>query len=303
MDPNKLNYLDYEDIDPDKWDYCLGEAPNSLIYAQSWYLDKVCEKWDALVLGDYRYVMPLTYNRKWGVSYLYQPIFCQQLGIFPPPPQDIRRLFQEELLRRFPFAEINLNAMHLPVDGLGASVTRHNYLLSLVDPYSALAENYSKHTKRKLNKAAENRLSCISGVSIKEYLQFKKENMAVKINKQTFLKLHNILAFAISRNLGQIYGVYAEDNSLCAAAFFIRHKKRVTYLNAASSESGKKLQAVYFLVDRFIAEHGGKEYVLDFEGSMVPGVARLYQGFGATPEHYSHLAWNNLPPYIKWFKR
>ena len=32
-------------------------------------------KWDALVLDDYAAVMPLTWRRKYGTRYLYQPAF------------------------------------------------------------------------------------------------------------------------------------------------------------------------------------------------------------------------------------
>ncbi len=303
MERHKISYLEYEEIDTDKWDNCLANAPNSLVYAQSWYLDKLCETWGALVLGDYQYVMPVTYKRKFGVSYLYQPIYCQQLGVFPPPTPEINNLFFEELMRRFPFAEISLNAMHLPPDGMKKKESRHNYLLSLSDSYDVLSTRYSNHTKRKLKKAEGNKLNYISDVPIKAYLQFKKENLVTKVGKQTLMHLHNIMAFAISRNLGQVFGVYSPDNSLCAAAFFIRHKKRVTYLNAVSNKQGKDLGATYILIDRFIREHAGKDYVIDFEGSMIPGVARQYVGFGATPETYYHVGWNNLPAYIKWLKK
>ena len=300
---DKLRYFDYEDVDPDKWDDCLLQAPNSLVYAQSWYLDKLCQHWGALILGDYRYVMPVVWNRKWGFTYLYQPLFCQQLGIFPPPTPEIARLFQEELQRRYPFAEINLNAMHLPVGGDVKLVHRYNYLLSLAKPYPELSGNYSKHTQRNLKKTDTHQLNLISDVPIREFLQFKKENMTEKISREGLGRLYNVLAFATSRNMGQIYGVYGADNALCAAAFFIRYKKRVTYLVAASSKEGKKTRAMYFLIDRFIAEHAGKDYLLDFEGSMLPGVARLYKGFGATSESYTHLSWNHLPAYVKWLKR
>lgn len=303
MNQQKIRYLKYEEVDTDKWDHCLKNAPNALIYGQSWYLDKICDRWDALVLGDYRYVMPLTYRKKLGITYLYQPLYCQQLGIFPTPTKEISQQFMELLSQRFSFAEINLNSMHLPVSGVGTYAERNNLLLWLSDTYETIAGNYSKHTRRKLKKARKQKLSLVKSISAEEFIRFKKQHLNVRVKASELNSLRNVLAFALTRSLGQIYGVYSASNQLCAAAFFIRNKHRVTFLNAVSSPEGKKSQAMYFLIDQFIAENAEKDYLLDFEGSMVPGVARLYSGFGATPEKYHQFKFNNLPWWIKWLKR
>ncbi|WP_372774907.1 hypothetical protein [Mangrovibacterium sp.] len=298
----KINYLKYDEIDTDKWDQCVADAPNALVYAQSWYLDKLCPVWDALVVDDYRYIMPLTFRRKFRFSYLFQPLYCQQLGIFPTPTKEVTAAFYHEIITRFSFAQIHLNAMNLPIPEMQVEV-RYNLLLNLNETYSDLSASYSQHTIRKLKRASHYKLNYISGLSLKDYLQFKKENSAVKLKKQDLLTLHHLLAFSTSRNLGEIYGVYDKANRLCAAAFFVRYKNRVTFLNAVTSEAGKEQNAMYFLIDQFILMHAGKDYLLDFEGSMIDGVARLYKGFGATPETYFYLWWNNLPAWAKWLKR
>ena len=303
MNQLKISYLKHEDIDTDLWDQCMEKSPNSLVYSQSWYLDKICDRWDALVVGNYQYVMPLTFRRKLGITYLFQPLYCQQLGIFPTPTKDISKQFLDEVNKRFAFAEINLNAMQLPVDGNGQYEERQNYLLWLNDKYEVLAGNYSKHNRRKLKKAGKGNLSLVKSISVEEYFKFKKKHLNVKQTDADLQRLRNVIAFSITRSLGQIYGVYSSTNQLCAAVFFVRHKHRVTYLNAATSPEGKNFQAMFFLIDQFIRENADKDYLLDFEGSMVPGVARLYEGFGATPEKYYRYLWNNLPWWIKWLKK
>jgi dTDP-4-amino-4,6-dideoxygalactose transaminase len=57
-------------------------ALNGNIYAYSWYLNNVCEKWDTLVEDDYVSVMPLPYRKKMGVTYIFPPTITQQLGVF-----------------------------------------------------------------------------------------------------------------------------------------------------------------------------------------------------------------------------
>jgi hypothetical protein len=91
---NHIHYLQRHEIDPIKWDACVTAAANGLIYGLSFYLDAITAgQWDGLVLDEYRAVMPLTWNRKFGFYYLYQPFCTPCLGVFggsqrPPYPPD-----------------------------------------------------------------------------------------------------------------------------------------------------------------------------------------------------------------------
>ena len=88
-----LRYLKHDELDFSSWDRRISSADNSRVYALSWYLDRTAADWDALVWGDYEYVLPVTLKSKFGIKYLYQPLFCQQLGIFPEPDPEIAGLF------------------------------------------------------------------------------------------------------------------------------------------------------------------------------------------------------------------
>src|SRR5678809_1754095 len=78
----QIEYLTHQQIDKAKWDICIDSADNGLIYAYSFYLHHMAKHWDALVLNDYEAVMPLTWNKKYGFYYLYQPAFTASLGVF-----------------------------------------------------------------------------------------------------------------------------------------------------------------------------------------------------------------------------
>jgi hypothetical protein len=43
--------------------------------------------------------------------------------------------------------------------------------------------------------------------------------------------------------------------------------------------------------------------IFDFEGSSIPGVAKFYEGFGATNEPYSVIKKDNLPLWAKLAKK
>ena len=301
----ELRYIKHENIDHDRWNRCIDEALNSRIYACTWQLDRAALHWDALVLGDYKYVMPLPSRKKMGLRYLYQPLFSQQLGIYPTPDKNISNIFYSYLSKHFRFAELNLNAGNIPNKDIADTTfsARKNYLLPLGETYKSIASFYSKNTKRNVVKAEKNKLSLVEGIRMESYLDFKLQHLPPGVKKNDIRSLKSMIAYGQYKGFGEIYGVYSPGNELCAAVYFCRWKDRVIYFNAASSETGKELGAMYFLVNRFIQKNAGKNLTLDFEGSMIPGVARFYAGFGATPETYFQLKINRLPLPLKWIKR
>ncbi len=302
---NQIKYIKHQEIDTEKWELCIKNAENSRFYANIWHLDRTAIVWDALVFGDYEFVMPLPIRNKFGFTYIYQPLFCQQLGIFPEPSTSIAELFFKTLFEKFKYVDIHLNSQNPSVNKIKGIefLPRHNFLLDLQYNYKSLTRNYSTNTKRNIAKAAKNNLQYISGIRLEEYLAFKEVNLMTAVSKKNIEKLKSIIAFGQYKGIGEIYGVYNTENELCAAVYFCRWKNRVIYLNAASNENGKKLGAMYFLVDNFIQANAERDFRLDLEGSMIPGVARFYSGFGATPETYFQLKFNRLPLPFKWLKR
>lgn len=302
---NKITYIKHAEINSEKWNLCIANAPNSRLYANDWHLDRTADFWDALVWGDYEYVMPLPIRKKIGISYVYQPLYSQQLGIFPSPNNEIAAAFYHELIRKIRYSDVYINSEN-PIIKSNEALTflpRKNYLLDLNNDLKTISSNYSKNTKRNIVKAFQNNLHLIEGIRLEEFLAFKKENLPVKIAKSDVEKLKSIVAFGQYKGIGEVYGVYSAENKLCAAVYFCRWKDRVIYLNAVSNEEGKELKAMYFLVENFIRSNAGRELKIDFEGSMIPGVERFYQGFGALPEIYFQLKINRLPLPLKWFKR
>ena len=301
----EIKYIKHQNINAEKWDECVDNAANHRVYATHWHLDRTAEYWEALVLGDYEYVMPLPVKRKWGISYVYQPLYCQQLGIFPTPGEEIARQFYKALKANFKYIDTQLNSKVpsvLPEHKMVIS-PRKNFLLALNMNYAGLFEAYSTNTRRNLAKADKNKLHVVPGISLREYMEFKSANMPVKLSAKAMENLKRLIAYGQYKGMGKIYGVYTPGNELCAAVYFCRYKERMIYLNAVSNALGKEKGAMFALIDRFIQENAGKNLAIDFEGSMIPGLARFYRGFGAFPETYFQLKYNGLPLPLKWLKR
>ena len=110
-----IKYLKNKEIDKQKWDACINDAANGLIYGYSWYLDIIAEKWDALIYDDYSAVMPLTRKSKFGIKYLIQPVYMQQAGIFFKQKLSETELenFINHIPKKFKKITINLNSENL----------------------------------------------------------------------------------------------------------------------------------------------------------------------------------------------
>nr|WP_262908018.1 GNAT family N-acetyltransferase [Hymenobacter sp. 15J16-1T3B] len=90
---------------------------------------------------------------------------------------------------------------------------------------------------------------------------------------------------------------------LLAGALFIRYRNRLVYLFAGATPAGKKAAAPLLLLDEAIRRHAGTPgLVLDFEGGMIPSIARFFANFGARPVPYYSLTQTTRPWYLTWMR-
>lgn len=300
-----IYYVEHQHIDSEKWNRCLESASNSRVYALEWYLDRTAEYWDALVWGDYEFVMPLPIRTKYGIDYVYQPPFCQQLGIFPPPTAAVATVFYRMLIEKVKYSDVQINSSNSAIEMISEIdfIPRENFLLNLKDEYQNIVKSFTNNTRRNIARSNKNQLQWVNGIRLEEFMEFNKENSVPALSKKDFGCLQSIVAYSQYKGFGEIHGVYNAANKLCAAAYFCRWKDRVVYLDAVSTREGKEARAMFFLLDNFIRNQAGSNLKLDFEGSVIPGIARFYRGFGATPETYFQLKINRLPVLLKWIKR
>ena len=181
---NTLKYLKHAEIDSKQWNHCIDNAPNCRVYGYYWHLNRTAEIWDALIWGNYEFVMPLPFRKKLGIKYIYQPLFSQQLGIFPNPPEEIKEQFYNLLLQSFRYSNFQINAANSPSSKESEInfIPRKNYLLKLNTNYTQLSKKFAKNTKRNIAKANKNELTLVQGVGMEEYLEFNKTFMLSKCN-------------------------------------------------------------------------------------------------------------------------
>jgi len=279
----KITHLKNKAINYDRWDYCIKQSHNQLTYAFTWYLDVVSPGWEALVSGDYEYVMPLPLKSRYNFPYLVQPVLTQQLGIFSE--KEINESIVEAFIKEIPYFsyELNLNEHNFYEKAL----IYPNFLLNLNQPFNNISASYSKNIKRNVEKASKLNLRIQQNLAEDIFLSFY-----FSVDKH-FLSpkqpvLENLIKKGILNGALNIYGVYSADNKLIAGLCLLKSSVRITYLLPVSNSEGKSSAAMFLLINYLIRENAGNEIIFDFEGSQIEGVARLYSGFGA----------KNYPYYI-----
>lgn len=294
----KVTYIRHAQIDRKRWDACITQSLNGIAYGYSWYLDIVCEGWDALIMDNYSAVMPLTHGRKVGINYLYQPFFTQQLGVFATviPSASLVQTFLGAIPSKYKLIDIALNTYMNPKSIVGFKMDkRQTYQVDLVQSYPRLYQKYSKNTQRNLAKAIALGVSVVKGVDIATFLTFTHEHLKADLPDKAYPIMDRLVRQLVSGGKGLIMGAYSNTNELCAAALFVNSNGKSIYLLASSSDAGIENRGMFMLIDAYINEHSERLIVLDFEGSMIPGVAKFYSGFGAQPTGYAHIFRQKLP--------
>ncbi|MEO7983606.1 MAG: GNAT family N-acetyltransferase [Bacteroidota bacterium] len=301
-----IQYLTRQEIDTIKWDDCIEKAGNGLIYGYSFYLDTFSKHWDALVLGDYEAVMPLTWNKKFGIRYLYQPFLTAQLGVFGNELTEEKiSFFIKKIPASFRFIEISMNSRNAEGLPAGSSTHRSNYVLDLDKPYEALYNNYRDNIQRNIRKAWQSGCSFQKGFDAEQVIELAVQQMKSQGNeeKENITHFRKLFEYLHAREMANTYGIFSSQRELIASSIFFFSHQRAYYILVGNHPAGKTVGASHALIDGFIKEYAGKKMLLDFEGSDMPNLAFFYSSFGATHEVYPAFKINRLPFFLKWMKK
>lgn len=304
-----IRFLYSHEINKQQWDECINTSPNGLIYARSFYLDNLCPGWNALTGENYDWVFPITHKTKFGISYLYQPPFTQQLGVFAK--RGIIIPFHEIiqwLKQHFKFWEINWNyatdtSCVIPPLQIKAAT---NFILDLSKGYDGIAANYHTILIKNLRRSKRYQLVYKKTDDYNRCIDLYREYYGSRmshVEENDYKKFTDICSYASLHKMIECREVVADEDKLQATVLLLVDRKRLYNLMNVTTEAGKKTEANHFLLDAVIREFSGKELLFDFEGSDLPGVKAFYRYFGAVNQQYYMTRYNDLPWPINLIKK
>lgn len=290
-----IRYIGRRHIDEEQWNRVIASSGFETIYPYTWYLDACADHWGAFVMPGYECIMPVAYRKKLGLRYTYQPVYCQQSGIFSAKRIDVEiaRMFIHALRKNFNMGDYALNEGNIIGEEQGFEVTDNmNYVLPLNAGYDTLHGNYSENCRRNLKRAARYNIHVSGEVSIEEVIFLKKNSATTALSDAMYAYIKNLFVKLKALDKIEILGA-REGDHLVAAAIFAFSEQRAHFLLSVSSEAGKEHRAMFLVVDHFIRKNAGKPLKLDFEGSNIPSIARFFRGFGAKPQEYQRITFQN----------
>jgi len=276
-----IRFYANNEINKQKWDSCIENSTKGLIYAYAWYLDIVSPNWSALIKEDYKTVFPLPIKKKLGISYISQPLFTQQLGLFSSENSNNANTFLKAIPKKVWIRSLQIH------NQLDNSKTKDNFELDILADIDKIRKKYSQNVKRNLKKATQHNLQ-IKKCESRSLIELFKENKGkevAELNSKAYSTLLELLDKIQQKEKGNCLGVYKEGK-LISAAFFTNCLKKSVFLFSASNKTAKEIGANHFLIDTYIENFKKDSLILDFEGSMIPSLARFYASFGAEKKCY-----------------
>lgn len=296
-----IQRIKHNDIDFDKWDNTILNSTIPFVFAQSFYLNATCPKWDALIINDYESVFPLTYKSKFGFHYLPQPPFTSQLGAFGKVNMEIEQAFYNYILKHFKLIDLELNAFNtLKTDSIS---DKNTYIINYDEGYK-----FNQNTKRNIAKSFDLGFRVQQVESETEILQLNQAYIHPFLQKQVGLSISTIkvldelLKNALSENKLISFKVIDGQNQLKALAYFISNGKHTVYLKGTNTDREDNSGSMHLLMKHAIDFFADKSTHFDFGGGNQKGLAGFYSGLGGKVLPYGFLQINKLPSLLKRLK-
>jgi lipid II:glycine glycyltransferase (peptidoglycan interpeptide bridge formation enzyme) len=293
-----MKLLRNSEIDFERWDRCVLSSEFPLVFAQSFYLNATSPGWNALIEKDYACVMPLTQSSKLGITYLMQPPFTPQLGLYGKYSSNDLQESLQYIEQHYKFIAIELNASNKTDE----CRQKRTYMIRLNEDYE-----FNTNTKRNISKASKTGLK-IEELKDNEILKQSKKHLNPFLRKQLKLPAKHIKLFeqllvnSISEKKIGTFAVKNNSGEIRAIAHFISNGKHAVYLKGMNYD--KNNGSMHFLIAHAIDHYKRAGVKLfDFGGGQSESLARFYAGFGAMSVNYCEYKINGLPKAIRWLKR
>jgi hypothetical protein len=298
-----IKYLKHDEINKQKWDQCLLNSCNCLIYAFSYFLDVMAPGWEAIVVNDYEMILPLPVKKKWGIKYFYIPPFTSQLGLFGADPSINLNSILYLVESKVKYGDIFFN--YANTINAGLVTARTNFVLGLRVGYESIYENYAADLKRILRKNVKNEMVYSRQSKIEFTVQLYQENYAYRtphLSRQDYEKFITVCNLLNAKKMCFTRSMCAKDGSVLCSLICLADEKRIYTIINPSTETGRKKEAAIFLFDELIKEFSGMDVVLDFVGSDLNGVQFFLKKYSPINQPVFYYHYNNLPFPVKLLK-
>lgn len=295
-----IKIIKYNKIDFDQYARFLEKAIQNTDYADHQFLDIVSNRqWFLLVYGNYEAIMPVSYVRKYGFTFVLMPKFCQQLGVFSEKDDPkINQKFYDFLDQNFLVAIYAFNGDN---QFLQQVQKKTSYLIQK-NYYSTVKKNYSSHRRRNVRIIGD----LVGNIKVRKDWQEIDRSFFIKNIKGTSKdadNLHYLQIFEklLENNIGQLR-ILEFKNSVQSFVYLYEGKNR-RYLSLFIN----RFPQINPNFPSIMIDHCLQEFIndkdFDFMGSEIENVAKFNERFGSFSYQYPLLCNNKFTLLKKLWKK
>lgn len=282
-----IKIIKYNEIDFDQYSRLLEKAIQNTDYADHQFLNIVSNRqWFLLVYGNYEAIMPVSYVRKYGFTFVLMPKLCQQLGVFSEKDDPkINQKFYDFLDQNFLVAIYAFNGDN---QFLQQVQKKSSYLIQKND-YSTVKKNYSTHRRRNVRIIGD----LVENIKVKKDWHEIDRSFFIKNIKGTSKGTDNLHYFQLFKkllenNIGQLR-ILEFKNDIQSFVYLYEGKNR-RYLSLFIN----RFPQINPNFPSIMIDHCLQEFIadkdFDFMGSEIENVAKFNERFGSFSYQYPLLS-------------
>ncbi len=296
-----------------EWMHCVESSECGSIYAYPDFLDAALPGWEGLILrerGIIKGVWPLWIKKKLGISHALQPAFVRYMGptlAGPSAGMEQRHWygFVHEAIQALTIAlpkEIQALSYFLhPNFTYGLPFLTNGYRLGTRFTYViSPGHQWPKSILRKIReaKAAELASTSMAWEDVKELIKLNliAKREIVPMNVQP--RLERIANCREISDHVSVRGVYDNKGTPLAFAISLMDRNAVYNLAAGINPKYRDSPAFSLLQAERAATAEEKNCILDFQGSMLPGVESAIRCYGGTAKPHFEITRGRLSRLI-----
>ncbi|MFK7922332.1 MAG: GNAT family N-acetyltransferase [Bacteroidia bacterium] len=316
-----LEILAADAIDPPSWDAFVEAAPEGGLFSLYAYLSVLRPDWQAAIVkeGDvWQAVMPFFREKKLGFSRVGQPAFTQYWGpVFASfgersayKQYSWKRQVLEAMLPAWEKDHLfSMNcspAFDYPLPFFEAGYELHTRYTYQVDLSLGQEKNWAAmdtSQRRKIRKANQQPDAIEHAFKAEDLLALYDAQAAnghdiLGVAPNARQVIQTLLQLLPQRLNTHLRAFRQADGQIIAAACFAEFRDHCYYLfgtyDPKRSQGGEIAALIWDVMQTTDCS------IFDFEGSMIPSIARFFRRMGGQPKAYLQLRKNALPLPIRW---
>ena len=292
-------------------DFC-NQNSNVPLFYQPWWLDiMVNHQWDVVVSLDagskILAALPYAITKKYGLKFILQPKLTPYLGILYNKPRDLSKLssiysFENKhskiLIEQLPKSviyqqlqsNIDFTNWYSFYNSGYVQSTRYTYILKNIKNHDYIYNGFTNTLKRQIKEG-------YTDINIEETQDiwivfelmknwFKYSGIKWGLDKSVLEKLDIELK---NRNMRDILIARNKEGKVVSGAYIVRDLQKAYLLGLGTDRDLDTSNSTKTILWEAIKKSSGHVDIFDFEGSMIPGVERIYRSFGGKMTPYFEI--------------